>query len=119
MYGRLAHKVKRKGSQSRNCRRKYSHAECGGVKINHNHYPTTRIQTVFLHFLRFFLMGAMKLPSTGESCQQGLWAVDGKMQKTQFQVHTTPLFLLCGPCSASFRTLKPPLELPGDKKSLP
>lgn len=57
MYGRLTHKVKRKENQRRNCNRKCSHAECGGVKINHNHYSTTRILTVFLHYLRFFSNG--------------------------------------------------------------
>lgn len=115
MYGRLTHKVKRKENQRRNCNRKCSHAECGGVKINHNHYSTTRILTVFLHYLRFFLMGTTKLPSTGVSCHWGLRAMDGEIQKTQFQVHALPF---CGPCSASFRTLKPSLGLPCDRNSL-
>lgn len=115
MYGGLAHKVKKKGSQRRNCNRKYPHAECGGVKINHHHHSTTRIQRGFFSLPNIFLMGIMGLPPEGVSCHQVLWAMDGEIQKTQFQVRVLPL---CGPSSASFRRVKPPLGLPGDKKSL-
>lgn len=60
---------------------------------------------------KIFLMRTMKLSSEG-CCHQGLWAMDGEIQKKQLQVHVLPL---CGPCSASFRTLKAPLGLPGEK----
>lgn len=110
MYGRLTHKVKRKGEIAIENVHMQSVWRCQNKPQPLLHDKNSN--SIFA-LSKIFLMGMMKLPSEGVSCHQ--WAMDGDIQKTQFQLQALPLW---GACSASFRTWKAPLGLPGDKKPL-